>query len=335
MRKSSGALFAEEPAGRRAFLKSLMCTGAGAAAGCKFSSATGGRNVGSTVSYVLNGRGKLALAVPGLKESVSVCFASDTHLALHDERDDAYADNYARMAKGPGDAAAFSKMLLKAAEKKADLVALTGDTISFPTLANVEFVAEELGKCGIDWIYTAGNHDWHFEGDAGSDDEQRARWIERRLMPLYGGKVDPLMHSKVVKGVRFVAIDNSTYNISEAQLAFWRSELAKGDPTVLLMHIPLWAEGLDTVFSCGCPKWGAASDPFWKVERREKWAERQSDETFAFREDVLSAPNVVAVLTGHLHCHTCACCRGKHLFTIPSNRDGYHWNVRIGPADET
>ena len=319
---------------RREFLKGCAASAAtGAAARCD--SGPRGRDNRLEVSYALDGKGRLALIVPGLKEDVSVCFASDTHLALHDERDNAYAGNYARMAKWPGDPTAFSKMLSKAAADKVDLVALTGDTISFPTLANVEFVAGELEKCGLDWIYTAGNHDWHFEGDAGSDDEQRARWIGKRLMPLYRREVDPLMHSRVVRGVRFVAIDNSTYNISAAQLAFWRSEVAKGDPTVLLMHIPLWTEGLDTVFTCGCPKWGAANDPYWEIERREKWAERQSDETFAFREDVLSAPNLVAALTGHEHRHICACVRGKYLFAIPANRDGYHWNVRIGPAGDT
>lgn len=269
------------------------------------------------------------MIVPELKECVRVCFASDTHLALHDERDDAYAGNYARMAQCGGDPAAFSKMLSTASAEKADLVALTGDTVSFPTLANVEFVAGELGKCGLDWIYTAGNHDWHFEGDSGSDAEQRARWIERRLLPLYPGKVDPLMYSKVVKGVRFVAIDNSIYHITEAQLAFWRSEAAKGDPTVLLMHIPLWTEGLDTIFTCGNPKWGAATDPYWQIERRERWAERQCDATFAFRDEVLSTPNLVAVLTGHEHRHLCSCSCGKHLFAIPANFKGYHWDVCI------
>ena len=277
------------------------------------------------------GMESIDLAVPGLPESVRVRFAGDTHLALHDARDGEYAGNFARMARGPGDCGAFSAMLARAAAEKADLLALAGDIVSFPTLANVGFVAGELRKCGLDWIYTAGNHDWHFEGLPGSDAEQRAEWIERRLKPLYPGDVDPLMYAKVVKGVRFVAIDNSIYHVSEAQLAFWRAEAAKGDPMVLLMHIPLWVEGFP-ILTCGSPEWGAATDPYWQIERRERWAERQSPETFVFREEVLGTPNLVAVLTGHTHRLLTACVRGKRLLTVPANRRGYHWDIRLVPC---
>lgn len=310
---------------RRGFLKVAACAGVGAFAGCRLTpNRTGG------VSFSLDTKGKLSLFVPGLRESARVFWTSDNHLALHDKRDDAYAGNYARMAKGPGSPEAFSEILAKARAAKADLLALTGDVISFPTIANVEFVSGELKKSGLDWMYTAGNHDWHFEGVPGSDAEQRAEWIPKRLSPLYPSGEEPLAYSKVVKGVRFIAIDNSIYHISEAQLAFWRAEAAKGNPIVLLMHIPLWTEGFGP-HTCGCPKWGAAVDGIWQIERREKWAERQSAETFAFREEVLSSPNLVAVLTGHLHRMLCASVRGKHLFTIPKCSKGLYWDISIGP----
>ena len=311
---------------RREFLKVASCSGVGlAAAGCRQSSRTAG-----AVSYALDEKGTLNLVVPGITESVRVFLSSDTHLALHDGRDDAYAGNYARMAKYPGDPEAFSGMLAKARKANADLLALTGDIISFPTLANVEFVHDELERSGLDWMYTAGNHDWHFEGVPGSDAEQRAEWAPKRLATLYRG-ADPFMSSKVVKGVRFVAIDNSIYHISESQLAFWRAEAAKNDPIVLLMHIPLWMEGFGTG-TCGCPKWGAAVDDIWQIERREKWAERQSAASFAFREEVLATSNLVAVFTGHIHRGLYASAQGKFLFSIPKGTKGYHWDIRIGPA---
>ena len=310
---------------RRGFLKTAACSGIGIFAGCGLAPKRTG-----DVSFSLDAKGKLSLFVPGLMESSRVFWASDNHLALYDKRDDTYKGNYARMAKGPGSTEAFSKMLAKACAAKADLLALTGDIISFPTFANVEFVSGELKKSGLDWIYTSGNHDWHFEGVPGSDAEQRAEWIPKRLTPLYPSDVEPLAYSMVVKGVRFVAIDNSIYHISEAQLAFWRAEAAKGDPIVLLLHIPLWTEGFG-YHTCGCPKWGAAVDDIWQIERREKWEEGQSAETFAFREEVLSAPSLVAVLSGHLHRMLCASVRGKHLFTIPKCNNGLYWDISIGP----
>ena len=312
---------------RRGFLQALNAAGALSVATAGMSGCMAPCRGAS--GYSLDNRGKLRISVPGLKDEVRVFWASDTHLGLHDARDDEHAGQYARMAQWPGSTDGFTAFLSKAAKAKADLVALTGDIISFPTLANVEFVASALEKCGVDWMYTAGNHDWHFEGDGGSDAEQREAWTKKRLMRLYPAGAEPLMYSKVVKGVRFVAIDNSIYHITEAQLSFWRSEVAKGDPVVLMMHIPLWVEGFD-VDTCGNPKWGAATDDIWQIERREKWADRQSPESFAFREDVLSASNLAAVFTGHIHRGLTAVERGKLLFSIPYNAKGLFWDVRIG-----
>jgi len=158
--------------------------------------------------YALGARGKLRLTVRGLLEDVRFQVIGDTHFGFHDARDDAYSDNYARMARGAAAKEPFEKMLAEAKEKKPDLLLLVGDNISFPTLANVEYLKSQLDASGLDWYYVAGNHDWHFEGLPGSDEAQRAEWTVKRLAPLYRGRA-PLMSSRVVKGVRFVAIDNS------------------------------------------------------------------------------------------------------------------------------
>jgi len=277
-------------------------------------------------SFALSPEGGVRLSVPGLAEPVRILVAGDTHLALHDERDDAFRDNYARMGRFGGSKEKFEKMLAKAKADKVDLVCLVGDTISFPTLANVEYVERTMRASGLRWFYTAGNHDWHFEGLPGSDAAQRAEWTEKRLKPLYQG-AHPLYSSVVVKGVRFVTIDNSIYHVSEEQLAFWKAEAAKGDPVVLLMHVPIWIEGMG-LFTCGCPTWGAATDPYWKIERREQWATKQSPSTFAFRDAVLATPNLVGVFAGHVHRTSAAHTpEDQLLFTVPSNQDGSAFDV--------
>lgn len=279
-------------------------------------------------SYALSHGGRLRLPVAGLAAPLRVWIAGDTHLALHDARDDAYAANYKRMAQWGGEPAAFEKMLAEAKEKKVDLLCLVGDTISFPTLANVEYVTKALKASGLSFIYTAGNHDWHFEGLPGSDEQLRAEWSKKRLTPLYQG-TNPLCASKVVKDVRFVTIDNSIYHVNEEQLAFWKAEAAKGDPVVLLTHVPLWTEGWG-FFTCGCPIWGAAVDPYWEIERREKWAERQSPSTFAFREAVLRTPNLVAAFSGHIHETMAAQTReAQLLFSVPGNAQGKRFEVSL------
>lgn len=190
--------------------------------------------------FIMAPNGEVHIGVPSLGEPVRFFVVGDTHFGLHDERDDAYRDNYARLSKKSAKKAEFEGMLKRAHDENVDLVCLVGDTISFPSLANVEYVERALKTSGVKWVYIAGNHDWHFEGVPGSDAEQRAEWTSKRLLPLHQGR-NPLFSSIVVKGVRFVMIDNSIYHVGEEQLVFWKSEAQKGDPTVLLMHIPLWS----------------------------------------------------------------------------------------------
>ena len=182
-----------------------------------------------------NASSGLHIPCEGLERPLRVWQVSDSHLNLRDSRDDEYKDFYARMGGewNPGLTAreAFERILEKAKGERPDLLLVTGDLISFPTLKNVEFAVERLDACGVPWLYTAGNHDWHFEGDSGSDAEQRERWIEKRLLPLYKGE-DPMAYAKTIGGVKFLMIDNSTYNVDERQLEFFRRDENKPDIAV-------------------------------------------------------------------------------------------------------
>ena len=119
-------------------------------------------------------------------------------------------------------------------------MALVGDIVSFPSEAAIDWVMSQLTRQQVPYIYVAGNHDWHYEGMEGSLQQLRATWIERRLKPLYQGQ-NPLMSSHDVRGVRFLAVDNSNYEILPEQLDFFRTQVATGMPLVLFVHIPLFA----------------------------------------------------------------------------------------------
>ena len=94
-----------------------------------------------------------------------------------------------------------------------------------------------------------GNHDWHYEGMRGKLDTLRDTWIENRLLSLYQGK-NPLMAAYDIKGIRFLAIDNSTYEINDEQLAFFSKHAASGLPLVLLVHIPMYAPSYGWFILC-------------------------------------------------------------------------------------
>ena len=315
---------------RREFFRGAGLAATGLAAGCCTAGMSGG-TTGQKLprTFSLNAGGQLLLPWEGLAEPVRFVLIGDTHFGFRDSRDDRYADNYRRMGGCQPELEVLERALKRAKKGKADLVVCVGDNISFPTLANVEKLHGALEGCGVPWIYVAGNHDWHFEGDEGSDLEQRARWIEKRLKPLYQG-ANPLCYSKVVKGVRFVMIDNSLYHVLPEQLAFWKAEAAKGDPVALCMHIPLWTKGY-SITTCGHPDWGAATDPYWKIERRQRWAERLMPSTYEFREAVLSTPNLVGVFTGHEHrVQVSQLENGALMFTTAANSLGNSLEVVVG-----
>ena len=51
-------------------------------------------------------------------------------------------------------------MMGNAGDLEIDVVALTGDIVSFPSQAAIEFVSEALSKLDTEVLYTCGNHDW-------------------------------------------------------------------------------------------------------------------------------------------------------------------------------
>jgi len=270
----------------------------------------------------------------GVREPVKLMVVGDTHLFLDDARGEPFTPFSGRMARAYNTTKqfktgmptcpqeCFEKTLALAKAGGADLLALVGDIFSFPSEAAVAWAHARLVESGVPFLYIAGNHDWHYEGMEGPAMALREEWTERRLKPLYQGR-PALMAAVDVKGVRFVAIDDSTYEILPRQLAFFREQVASGLPLVLLMHIPLYAQGREVGFGCGHPRWGAQSDKNWQIERRLKWPEAgHTETTMAFRREVFAAPNVLGVFAGHTHQQSLDCVNGTPQFVTEANATG-------------
>ena len=282
------------------------------------------------------------LSVPWFRGTCRFMVIGDSHLAIDDERGKPFVEFSRRMSggynvarnfktgqemKSPG---GFEFALAEARKRGVDFIALVGDIVSFPSEAGIEYVAARMKECGIAWMYTAGNHDWHYEGLPGTEVALRAEWTKRRLAPLYNGR-NPLMSSCVVKGVRFVFIDNSTYEILPEQLEYFNVEAAMGDPIALMVHIPLCMPGY-SVREAGCahPEWCAETDVHWKVERRPRWpATGHSQTTFAFRQAVVSTRNLLGVFAGHEHMRQFAFDNGVIQCVTGTNADGSFLEVSV------
>ena len=229
---------------------------------------------------------------------------------------------------------AFEQTLAFAKEENADLITLVGDIFSFPSEAAIEWVQSRLEETAIPYIYVAGNHDWHYEGMEGSLETLRDTWIEKRLLPLYQGN-NPLMAAYDVKGIRFLAIDNSTYQINDEQLAFFQEHVSSGMPLVLLVHIPMYAPGKKISFGCGNPNWGAATDRGFEVERRPKWPESgHTQTTLNFHKEVFGAPNLLGIFAGHIHRNSIEMIKGKPQIVSDDNASGGYLDLNFLPMEE-
>lgn len=281
-----------------------------------------------------------------INESVKVVHIADTHLFKDDKRGVPYQEFSNRMAKAynqtthfkTGESTnpeeAFEQTLAFAKEVDADLITLIGDIFSFPSEAAIAWVLVKLKDTGIPYIYTAGNHDWHYEGMEGTMESLRDIWIEKRLLPLYQGNL-PLMAAYDVKGIRFLAIDNSTYQINDDQLAFFTEQVESGVPLVLLVHIPMYAPGKQIGYGCGNPNWGAATDRNYELERRPKWPESgHTQTTLDFHKKVFSASNLLGVFTGHIHRNSIEIIKGKPQIVADDNASGGYLDINFLPIND-
>ena len=274
-----------------------------------------------------------------IKKPFQITMLADTHLFTDDMRGEAYQSYSSRMAKAynktkhfrtglpTNPEEGFRQALAVAQEEKSEMVALIGDIFSFPSEAGIEWALDQLKQSGLPYLYTAGNHDWHYEGMPGAHSEIRATWCEKRLKPMYQGE-NPLMGVRVINGVRFVTIDNSNYQILPEQLAFFKSQAAYRQPMVLLLHIPLYAPGRSVGYGCGHPQWSAATDRNYKIERRERWPETgHIPTTFRFRTEVFDSPYLMGVLTGHIHKPTLDVIQGIPQLVTDANATGAYLKV--------
>ncbi len=266
---------------------------------------------------------------------------TDTHLSIDDERGVKYREFSKRMAGAYGSNKHFQtgetgttqenfvKTLALAKEEDIDFLALTGDIFSFPSEAAVEWALQELTNTGIPFAYVAGNHDWHYEGMKGSSEQLRKTWTEKHLKPMYQGH-NPLYSTYHFNGIRFVTIDNSTYEILPEQLDFFKEQVKSNTPIVLLMHIPLYFPGRSMGFGCGNPDWGEKSDKNFEIERREKWRKGgHTKTTMDFHHEVFNASNLLTVLVGHTHHQTLDIKNGIPQHVSGHNATGYYADIRI------
>jgi hypothetical protein len=294
-------------------------------------------------SFAIDGN-RVRFFHPGIREKFNITMLADTHLFMDDARGEPYRQFSDRMSKAynhtkhfqTGEATdpekSFVQTLSIAAEQNAAFIALVGDIFSFPSAAALDWVQAKLKATGLPYTYTAGNHDWHYEGMEGSLAELRATWIDKGLKPMYQQN-NPMMSAVEVHGTCFITIDNSTYEIQPEQLAFYQNKISTGKPTILLLHIPLYAPGRSVGFGCGHPDWGAATDQNYSLERRQRWpVSGHTKTTMDFHTAVFNAKNLMGILAGHIHRPSLDVINGIPQIVTDANAVGAYLVVELIPA---
>ncbi|HEY0076222.1 MAG TPA: metallophosphoesterase [Abditibacteriaceae bacterium] len=243
------------------------------------------------------------IVVPQLKKRTRVLHITDAHFCRADddgneEHNAICRTRHARWQERENQEANTSRLLQDVKESGSDLLWLTGDIVDFPARASLQRVRELLDNCGVPWLYVPGNHDWYFPYQQSNEALRRAQY--EKLAPLFNGGPQ-LCWKHEINGLQILGVDNSTYQIEGEQLQFAREALQTGLPTVLLVHVPLTQPGLRAPTIA---KWRDCIlvGEHITEERRADWAwAPDRPETAQFIELMQSAPNLIAILCGHVH----------------------------------
>lgn len=174
----------------------------------------------------------------------------------------------------------------------ADLILCGGDLFHFPSPENAALASRLFAACPLPVWCVPGNHDWFYPGQDGWE-ELRAAQLPR-LEAVFGRQAHAW--SRVHQGLRVIGLDNSTSCFDREQVDFLAAELARGEPSLVMLHIPISLPRLreDVIAKHGSPL--LMADPETGL--------RPGVDAEATREGVRllhTAPHVRLVLAAHVH----------------------------------
>ncbi len=204
----------------------------------------------------------------GLKTPFSVLHVSDTHLTAVDERDEERREflDKRRRTFGGCQEESFCDTLAWA-KKNVDYVIHTGDLIDCITEANLDLVRKYAGDAKI--AGSVGNHEFQRRkpGEAIRRTSEYNALSRERLNGAY--PFDVTFQSTVINGVNFISMEQVYGFVVPEQVERFRSEVKRGLPIILCMHVPFFLE------------------PVWRAH--EKFRRNRGK---LFRSAVLSPPPV-------------------------------------------
>ena len=232
------------------------------------------------------------IPVKGVKKKIIYHF-SDVHLTEHDslssedevrralEGTAEWEELRVSFAKDNGEVCDAAQLVstrehlknLISAANDGDALVMAGDVCDFTSGANLRALDAELGILSVPFVSVCGNH-------------ERAEEIPEGM--LFSAMAEPVQILDL-GDVSIFAIDNSRKKITEHQLSRLKEVLAEAKPIIIVMHIPLRAEGNAAQFE-KCGEYFQLNDS------------KATSEVYEFIDIIKENPDkIIAVLAGHLH----------------------------------
>ena len=273
------------------------------------------------------------IQIEGLHRAVTLMHITDSHLNLADERDsEALELMKLREPKRPESHDRFIKALARTNELSVDATIFTGDITNFPSWAAIDAIADGVATLSSPYLYTLGNHDWHFPYLQWNDTTRDEYY------PRFAGLIDgdPQCQVEEIGGVRLIALDNSNYQISVAQVRFLKEQLITGAPCLLFIHIPIFIRSLllPVLERWKTPLMMAASEGWTEETRTAKSELLPNETTLAFHRFLTegASDNIAAIFCGHVHfSHADAYRAGRFQYVTNAGFDGASRLIRLEP----
>ena len=246
----------------------------------------------------------------GAEKPFQILHFSDNHLTFADSRDcerkislgESRSRSFLNKSGCKTQAEHLDEMLAYAKENNLTIVH-TGDMIDFVSKANLDYVKNVLE--GHDYFMAAGNHEYsQFVGEAWEDENYKHQSFDA-VCAAYPG--DIWYQVRMIGGIKFIAIDNNYYYITEKQFRRFREDTADGVPVVLVVHNPIYSPDTYNVVMDGVSNtvppylFGCPELLLRELEDHRYRQQKPDDLTSAFVEFCEKLPNLKCILAGHLH----------------------------------
>ena len=245
----------------------------------------------------------------GAEKPFSVLHTSDNHICLADERDDERKRKLAEergccfAKEHPERLTEMTEEIFAYAKEHNLLILHTGDLIDFVSEANLDYTKKLME--GADVFVAAGNHEFSlYVGEAWEDEAYKAQSFEH-VKAAFPGNF--WFQTRMIGGVKFIALENGYYYVTEEQLRLFKEATAEDVPTVLMVHNPLYSEDTFRKYKEGRPAsdpaylFGCPEDLMWDWEENRRLQQRPDEVTKEFMAYCEKLPCLKAVLAGHMH----------------------------------